>query len=530
MTRKTEIVGRSLSQTMVQGLKALGGKEVPNYTLLFLDQTADKKKGEFQPIVVPFIEIGRGSSCVIQYGDEFPTVSRVHCTLSREGAEVVLRHVGKNPTLVNGNPIGESWFLKNGDEIQLSNEGPRIRFNSTPTKTSTMNFTQRFGLFAQQALKPYKTAVLILSLLLLGTIAFTIYQKIDSDKKLHDIDEKYSKELALKQQELQVLKDKQSSGLAEMNRLKQSGQANSSRFRQLQYETSNYNNKISSLNAQIEKINETKELALKNPTIAINELPITKEESAPTAEVNTSELDNLASDVYYVCAMSIEVSGEKEPAQILDGNGNPMPIFTGTAFLTTDAKLITARHVVFPWRFFKGAGNEAFEQYNKWEQEGRKITVSFKGYSSNGKTISFTSNEFNVKDESDDKLVDGIKLSTSVSTDWTYLNFNRAGKIIYDKNKSENLKKLETLYTINYSLPAETQPKNGSKLEPLITTTTTTQNGLVNETINVSNRNFEEGSSGGPVFYNDNGKFVVVGIISAGRDNLGKIIPISNIR
>ena len=125
MSRETQqALGRnSMRQTMMQGLKALGGKDVPNYTLLFMNPTKNKMKGDFQTIVVPYAELGRSSKCVIQYGDDFPTVSRVHGAIQWNNGETYYKHLGSNPSLVNGQEVPNFTKLSNGDEIQLCERG-----------------------------------------------------------------------------------------------------------------------------------------------------------------------------------------------------------------------------------------------------------------------------------------------------------------------------------------------------------------------------------------------------------------------
>ena len=47
--------------------------------------------------------------------------------------------------------------------------------------------------------------------------------------------------------------------------------------------------------------------------------------------------------------------------------------------------------------------------------------------------------------------------------------------------------------------------------------------------INISNKSFDHGNSGGPVFVKEGSEYKVVGIISAGKGEQGLIIPISKI-
>ncbi len=319
MIRKTEqnFGGQSLRQTMVQGLKALGGREVPNYTLLYLDPTSDKKRGDYQAIVVPYIEVGRSAECVIQYGDNYPTVSRKHASLSWEGNEIVLKHMGKNPTFVNGSQIHDKWFLKNGDEIQFAVDGPKIRFNATPTKTSTMKFTDRFIEFSQQALRPYRKAVMALSILIVALAGFTVFSLLENRN-----------EMAMVKKENRVTRD---SLLNEIKILE---------------------NKIKNTSGAERKSIEAEIRLLKG------KLPILVKDT-PTGRTNehnsseASELEKFEKYIYFIYATKCEVTlpGEDKGFKTIQLTGEEGFGFSGTGFLTSDGKFVTARHIIQPWVF-----------------------------------------------------------------------------------------------------------------------------------------------------------------------------------
>lgn len=73
---------------------------------------------------------------------------------------------------------------------------------------------------------------------------------------------------------------------------------------------------------------------------------------------------------------------------------------------------------------------------------------------------------------------------------------------------------------------------NRVTLKPLFSTLSFSQDGLDPNTnmIPISNRGFESGNSGGPVFaLNASGQYVAVGIvsISLGQTSLGALVPVS---
>ena len=159
MAAKTEqfkSAGSNLGRTIGQSLSMITGKDIPNYSLLFLDATLSRKRGEHETIFMPHIVLGRSSRCHVRYGDDQKTVSREHASITVDGSNFVINHnpSASNPTYVNGRAIGGAHHLQNGDEIQLSSNGPKMRFNASTLKTSTIGLTSRIGQAMSQAVKP----------------------------------------------------------------------------------------------------------------------------------------------------------------------------------------------------------------------------------------------------------------------------------------------------------------------------------------------------------------------------------------
>ena len=77
--------------------------------------------------------IGRGRECEIRpVQEEDTTVSRVHAEIVlKPDRAIVLRDAGsRNGTTVNGNPVRTEHELREGDRIQLGNEGPELVVSS----------------------------------------------------------------------------------------------------------------------------------------------------------------------------------------------------------------------------------------------------------------------------------------------------------------------------------------------------------------------------------------------------------------
>lgn len=148
--------------------------------------------GESQKIIVDQVELGRDSSCQVRFDESFETVSRRHAAIVKDGEGWKLITLSQtNPTLVNGQPIMGEWKLNSGDEIRLSSKGPLMGFivpQGKQSLVSSIGMTERLSLFRQQALRPYKTALWVLTLVLIcavgGLITWNILQGNKFDKEL----------------------------------------------------------------------------------------------------------------------------------------------------------------------------------------------------------------------------------------------------------------------------------------------------------------------------------------------------------
>ena len=182
-----------VTQTIKTGMTVITGGNVPAYTLEYLTPSKKKRAGEFETIVVPYIELGRANNCNILYGDESPTVSRRHAAIERRGNDYYLTHLSQtNPSLINGKPVVQEAKLNNGDEIQLSMEGPKLRFNATPAGTSKMGFTKKINLLIKQSTRQYRTAMysLMAALVIVALVgAWFIYSQHGELKNIRKIND-----------------------------------------------------------------------------------------------------------------------------------------------------------------------------------------------------------------------------------------------------------------------------------------------------------------------------------------------------
>lgn len=150
--------------------------------------------GESQKIIVDQIELGRDSSCQVRFDESFETVSRRHAAIVRDGENWKLIPISTtNATLVNGQIVTGEWHLKSGDEIRLSSRGPVLGFilpQGERSLVKSIGLTERMNLFRQQALRPYKTAIWVLAVILLlavaGLVTWNILQGQKFEQELND--------------------------------------------------------------------------------------------------------------------------------------------------------------------------------------------------------------------------------------------------------------------------------------------------------------------------------------------------------
>ena len=150
--------------------------------------------GESQKIIVDQVELGRDSSCQVRFDESFETVSRRHAAIVKEGEGWKIIALSQtNPTFVNGQPIQGEYVLNSGDEIRLSSKGPLMGFivpQGKQSLVSSIGLTERMSLFRKQALRPYKTAIWIITIILIlavaGLVTWNILMSKSYDEQLKD--------------------------------------------------------------------------------------------------------------------------------------------------------------------------------------------------------------------------------------------------------------------------------------------------------------------------------------------------------
>lgn len=482
-TRPTEKFSKSLGGS----LKSLVGTKGRTYFLLEHKTNTQKfKVGQTREFIGDYIELGRGNSFAVGFGEDCQTVSRPHAAIVRKPNGWAISPLSKvNPTLVNGIPIKDEVILHNGDEIKLSFEGPKLAFLiPADPSVKSMGMSIRLKAMANEAIKPYKTAVISLGVLLVAAMVGLTYLFRENRNLLEKVD-----------QAVNITKAQADSLLA-LNR----------------------ENK-SLLDLQKSLTQKVKLLQSSNTGVS-------------TSTSNPPTLKLLYPNIYYIKTHKIiaEVGGETKEIE-LEGSG--------TGFLLNDGHFVTARHVVEPWFYYSNAGseNEDLIKINLLASNGGTVTHIMKAYSPSGEVITINSNDFVVdregdltkKIESDNQDYVITIASIEDGSDWATYQIAPTRGLPFNKALSKTLPASTKMYVLGY--PFGIGVNNRNDIKPVYSECNVSRDGLdKGGIIDVSSRSFDPGNSGGPVFIKKNNQYVVVGIVSAIKGQQGFAVPISAIR
>lgn len=524
MGQPTQRFKKSVSGSIGAGMKSvIGGDGRRFFVLEHKVSSKYHKAGEEQKIIVDQIEIGRDPQCAVRLEGTDPNdkmfliVSRKHAAIEKDGDNWTLVHLSTtNSTFLNGRKLdkpGQKWYLQNGDEIQIAESGPKLGFKIPQGEkglVKSLRMTDRLNLFRQQALRPYKHALTALSCLLLliscvgGKIIYDQHIETEDLKGIvAETKEKWGEEKALLENALDSVKTQNTS-------LKDA---------------------IVKMTPRIEAAEKAAEEARKRAHTKIN------------IEVSSDVIADALPYIFFIQTQKFVITnpdGQSITIQWTNGQNKDIDnmyralAYTGTGFLTSDNRFITARHVAEGWYYWISGGqvNEAYQYLNYVANNGGRVVAHFIAVSSSGKQISFTSDQFKVNRSTDQhgKADDGSDLTVAVlnQTDWAYININ-GGNLKVNKSRSSNLKRSEHLYILGF--PMGIGANSPTDITPMSSEAKTAHDGLQNGVIITTATTFEQGNSGGPVFaLDENGGLEVIGIVSAGSGrSTGFVVPISAI-
>lgn len=413
----TQNYKRTLAGSVGAGMGAVFGASGRTYYILeHKNSSKYHQAGEVQKIIVDQIEMGRDGACQVRFDESFETVSRKHAAIVREGDNWKLIHLShSNPTLVNGNPINGVYYLQTGDEIQLSVGGPKLGFIIPQGKqalTSSIGLTERMNLFRKQALRPYKTAlivmgvVLVLALAGLGTWSYTLDKKNDAlvyvvDRQTdqmelykHQLDsldnerirlENHQKELAVK------LKDSDSDKEALKNELN-SVREKLTHVNSMAYKTSNEIEEVRSkleTNKKILAANDDN-TGSGNMSEMDDVMETVKEESKGASKDLRDYYDNIYT--IKVDRIVVEKNGISFDAGIELSN-----IICGTGFMLNNGNFVTDRQNVQPWIYGDEKNKDDWRLYMaECVGAGCNVIIHYRAYSTlgTGRPLTFVNTDF----------------------------------------------------------------------------------------------------------------------------------------
>ena len=496
MARKTQPYKRSFSASIGAGLSSVfGGSGKQYYILEHRISSKYHKVGEAQEIIIDNIEMGRDSRCQVRFDESFPTVSRRHAAIIKEGDKWKLLQLSQtNPTLLNGNKVGIEWYLQNGDEIQLSIGGPKLGFIVPKNAmVQSIGLSRRLSLFRQQALRPYKHAITALSILLILAIGGLSGWMIWNDTQHNQRYDAFKAEVAEQDSIWNGIITEQSDIIAKQGKqLVDADSINAATKREMGKRLEGLQGEVNVI-VNVKK-NQERAIAMSEP------------------------------HVYFIIATELEIifpDGTKEVVE---------PGWHGTGFMLNDGRFVTARHVIEPWSYV--LDDDRMLALNIVANNGGRVIVHFTAHSSSNNHFSFTSDQFTCNRRNDKYGVndDGFALSrASYSTDWAFVRTSRKQGLKYDANMSKSLGQGVDLTILGF--PLGIGAKSPSDITSHLSTGKTTTKGLTDGLILSTNSSFEKGNSGGPVFYTEpSGSLSVIGIVSAGAGrSTGFIIPIAAI-
>lgn len=99
-----------------------------------LEQVDESKDNTKQRYIVRdlYYEIGRDPNCEMVIPSYLDHISHRHLSLTIRGDQLLLNHIGKNPSFLNGEKLEKETMAKNGDILKLTTEGPRYKIHVQP--------------------------------------------------------------------------------------------------------------------------------------------------------------------------------------------------------------------------------------------------------------------------------------------------------------------------------------------------------------------------------------------------------------
>jgi hypothetical protein len=491
-------------------IKPAGKADDDFYTLEFLTDSKDHPAGSSITIKSHYITFGRDEACDVHFDANQSLVSRTHAAIERRSDKIVLVQLSDtNQTLLNGRPVNQEWALQSGDEIQLSPNGPRIRFQASAVKPISLGLTKRIQIFSQQALKPYKRAILILLLLFFMTTIIGVFVVREMRKKNIMLTDAYAEINKQTEEHKQALKRGDSVFIANQKSTTEKLADNNRQKEKMARE-------LNDLKASIKKLQEKSV-----PASVIPAITITKD-SKPLLKM----IDDVKNQIYFL-KIFLTIKGQL----------NREDVGSGTGIMLKDGRFVTTRQCIQPWIVADINANDKFKEqwllinwlYNNSPKGD--VQVDIEVMSTDGKRIYLSGDKF-IVDENRDLVYNidvgyghgKIQLISEPSTDWAFVKVNDAPQTGIEPGFEESTK-IEPgaiLHFISYAKQVEDGkeqilPRHYELRAPV----KEPEHGL----LKVLDIDFREGNSGSPVFFEKNNHLVLIGILSL-HNSQGVVVPI----
>lgn len=479
---------RTIAGSVGAGMGAIfNGSGRSYYILEHKTQTEFHKVGESQKIIVDQVELGRDSSCQVRFDELCETVSRKHAAIVKDGENWKIIPLSQtNATLVNGQRIDSDCILRSGDEIQLSSHGPIMGFiipQGEKSLVKSIGMTERLNLFRQQALRPYKTALIITAIVLVlavaGLVTLNVLQnkaanaKIDAqgetiaaqqqrlsdaNDRIEDLvaqDEEKQKQLADLTQKAEDAEAERIAAQASLDSLKNQTNATQEALTVAQERVQKAESVAASASqsaraarnaaddmkkqlAEAKAAAEKEQQALESLEVEASNLAAKASKASAKVEKVVEEtvkefadIESCKSAVYFIKMDNIVV-WDAENRVVVDLNCDNL--HGGTGFLLEDGRFVTARRVVEPWlyfinseeklRTFLGRDNNGskwyFEDIQVCVNSGLKVIANYTAYSPTGANFQFKNTDMAVE-----KSMAGVKQLIYPDANKTVLQLNR---------------------------------------------------------------------------------------------------------
>lgn len=491
MAQSTVQYKRTLKGSIGAGMKSVAGGDRRFYVLEHKVGSKYHKPGEQQTIIVDQIELGRDPKCQVRFDESFNTVSRRHAAIVRDGDNWKIVPLSQtNTTYLNGHPIQKEWYLQNGDEIQLSTNGPKIGFNvpaGDKGMVKSLRLTTRLNLFRQQALRPYKRAMAIMAVVFVAAIAGMGVWNYNLQGDLMAQSKKLAEQIA-------------------------AAKGSAAQLDSMRQELIKANNELAD---QQKKLKDVQRQA-RNLSVRVSKVP----------GQQNGAISKLFGDVYYVYASA------------QDDQGNEYGGWSGTGFLLNNGDFVTAQHMIH----FADVSSEAAQMLNAFYHAGLLKIKMYCMSPDNNFEIAYNYKNMPFKlgrpaATKDDVVTfdDGtswpIRQYAYGGGDWAVLKTNYKGNMTYNSAFSTSMPVQTPLHILGF--PAGQGATTKGNISPIYSTAVTARQGLEDDgTIKTANDNSDHGNSGGPVLVEKDGKYTVVGILvgaNKGSDSMkGRVVPIAN--